>query len=67
MSIYEPIRKAPAKSEPRRPIRSIKKRRKKRQEMTFTTPKNPVIRRLFWPAPTREKICGASMELLAYP
>lgn len=56
MSIYAPIRKAPTARDPLRPRRSMRARRKKRHEMTLTTPKKPLMRSLSSPAPTAVKI-----------
>lgn len=58
-SMKQPIASAPPARDQRRPILSTKKIRKKPHDTTFTSPKNPVMRRLALPAPTEVKICGA--------
>jgi hypothetical protein len=52
------MRNEPASSDQRRPMRSTRKSRKKAQLTTLQTPKKPLSRRAFWPAPTAWKTWG---------
>lgn len=57
------MRNAPIRRDPFRPMRSTRNTRKKKQETTLQTPKKPLSRRAFFPAPTALKICGETVDV----
>jgi hypothetical protein len=58
MNIYMPMRNDPAIKDHRRPMRSTRKSRKNAQLTILHTPKKPLSRRAFCPAPTAWKTWG---------